>query len=225
MTNELIWVNEADEVVGYGEKLLTHRERRLHRAFSVYLYDAGKRQLLLQKRAENKYHSGGLWSNACCSHPYRQESFSQSIRRCMRDELGVAPRIAEITYKGREWPENTRIPCEDGVLLFAGQYLYRASFGELGEDEIDSVFLFCPDDAFLSMITPNPLEVAELRWFSPEALDEVMEGSPGRFSRWFSGTYRLIKALLCQSWEGKIPRQTDGAAPCDGQGQPPGTGA
>lgn len=192
--NELIWVNEADEVIGYGEKLQTHRERHLHRAFSVYLYDAEKGLILLQKRAKHKYHSGGLWSNTCCSHPYRNETFSQSIQRCMRDEIGAAPHIAETPYA--EWTENTRIPCDDGILLFAGRYLYRASFGELGEDEIDSVFLFCPDSSFLSMVKPNPLEVEELRWISPVVLDGMLESSPEKFSRWFPGTYRLIKAAL-----------------------------
>lgn len=203
--NELIWVNDADEVIGYGEKLLTHRERRLHRAFSIYLYDAENNRFLLQKRASGKYHSGGLWSNTCCSHPYRRETFAQSVRRCMRDEIGVAPRIPDTSASRYGWRENTRIPCDDGDLFFTGQYLYRTSFGELGEDEIDSVFLFCPSEALLSAITPNPLEVEELRWVSPEELDGMLENSPEKFSKWFAGTYRVVLRFAATRYNLRLP--------------------
>ena len=80
-----------------------------------------------------------------------------------------------------------------------GKYLYRASLGELGEDEIDSVFLFCPDEPLISTLAPNPLEVEELRWISPEDLDRMLDDSPEKFSHWFPGTYRLIRAALAET--------------------------
>src|SRR3546814_13132749 len=69
---DLILVNEQDEVTGHGEKMDVHRKGLLHRAFSVLIADDAGR-LLLQKRAPEKYHSAGLWTNACCSHPLRSE--------------------------------------------------------------------------------------------------------------------------------------------------------
>ena len=68
MQDELILVDLFDRAIGHGEKLDVHRRRLLHRAFSVFLVDENGRWLL-QKRADGKYHSGGLWANACCSHP------------------------------------------------------------------------------------------------------------------------------------------------------------
>lgn len=73
MSDELILVDLFDRETGSGEKLAVHRNRQLHRAFSVFIRD-GSGRLLLQRRARGKYHSGGLWANACCSHPRKGES-------------------------------------------------------------------------------------------------------------------------------------------------------
>jgi isopentenyl-diphosphate delta-isomerase len=83
----LVLVNENDEPVGLMEKMEVHQKALLHRAFSVFLFNS-KGEMLLQRRALEKYHSGGLWTNTCCSHPYPDETPSQAATRRMREELG-----------------------------------------------------------------------------------------------------------------------------------------
>ena len=87
--NELLIVDAKDQEIGYCEKMEVHRKGVLHRAFSVFLLDADSGMLLLQKRNQEKYHSGGLWSNSCCSHQYQGETLLQAVNRCMKDELGI----------------------------------------------------------------------------------------------------------------------------------------
>ena len=87
MEDELILVNIFDEEVGSCPKLLTHQQGILHRAFSVFVVHDGR--MLLQKRNSEKYHSGGLWTNACCSHPRKGEILSDAVSRRLLDELGV----------------------------------------------------------------------------------------------------------------------------------------
>ena len=83
---EVLLVNDKDRITGEGEKLDVHRKGLLHRAFSVFLADEEDR-LLIQKRAEDKYHSGGVWSNSCCSHQYSGETLFEAASRCIRDGL------------------------------------------------------------------------------------------------------------------------------------------
>src|SRR3546814_15257016 len=84
---DLILVNEQDEVTGHGEKMDVHRKGLLHRAFSVLIADDAGR-LLLQQRATEKYHSAGLWTNACCSHPLRSADTVSAAHRRLQEELG-----------------------------------------------------------------------------------------------------------------------------------------
>jgi len=72
MEEKVVLVDENDREIGIEEKLKAHKEGKLHRAFSIFIFNS-KGEMLLQKRAKNKYHSGGLWSNACCSHPRPKE--------------------------------------------------------------------------------------------------------------------------------------------------------
>ena len=85
--DKLIWVDLNDREFGQGEKLDTHKRNILHRAFSVYLYSNGK--ILIQQREKNKYHSGGLWANSCCSHPRKGEELMEAAHRRMEEELGI----------------------------------------------------------------------------------------------------------------------------------------
>ena len=84
-----------DEPVGVMEKMEAHRKGALHRAFSVFIFD-NKGYLLLQQRAPGKYHGGGLWTNACCSHPYPGELILQAARRRLMEELGFEADIKEV---------------------------------------------------------------------------------------------------------------------------------
>lgn len=95
--NLLIWVDELDNMIGYGEKLDTHIRSQLHRAFSIFIFDTVEKKMLIQRRAQGKYHSGGLWSNACCSHPLKDEgTLMEQIGRSLERELGILPKIAKI---------------------------------------------------------------------------------------------------------------------------------
>src|SRR4051812_29579171 len=100
-TQEVILVNEADEQTGTIDKLEAHRQALLHRAFSVFIFKSNG-EMLLQQRAENKYHSAGLWTNACCSHPAPGEDTYDAALRRLQEELGFTTRLEELfsfTYR------------------------------------------------------------------------------------------------------------------------------
>ena len=84
---EVVLVNENDEVVGVMPKMEAHQKGLLHRAFSVFIFDS-KGRMLLQQRAAEKYHGANLWTNACCSHPYPDETVEDAAQRRVKEELG-----------------------------------------------------------------------------------------------------------------------------------------
>jgi isopentenyl-diphosphate Delta-isomerase len=161
----LILVNERDEEVGSGEKLEVHREGRLHRAFSVFVFDSSGR-LLLQKRAATKYHSGGLWSNTCCGHPRPGEPTVGAARRRLREEMNF--------------------DCE---LRPSTSFIYRAEVdNELTEWEYDHVLVGRYDDA----PDPDASEVADWRWVGVEELRAEMDERPEEFTSWLRVAARTL---------------------------------
>ena len=153
----LTLVNTRDEVTGSCEKALAHEKPTLHRAFSVFLYSS--RGMLLQRRARSKYHCGGLWTNACCSHPRYGETLERSVPRRMEEELGLCPDVREIF-----------------------SFTYCAKFADnLWEYEYDHVFLgYCDKEPAL-----NPEEAEECRWVSFEDLRRELVECPEEFTPWF----------------------------------------
>jgi len=116
--DQLILVNENDEMVGVGEKLEIHRKGLLHRAFSIFILDS-LGELLLQRRALNKYHSPGLWSNTCCGHPRPGEPLMAAARRRLKAEMGL-----------------------DCQLTHVGSFIYRQNVsGGLIEHEFDHLLI------------------------------------------------------------------------------------
>src|SRR4249919_4274765 len=89
---EVILVNEQNEAIGTMEKMEAHRKALLHRAFSVFIFN-NKGEMLLQQRALNKYHSGGLWTNACCSHPSPGEKTDEAANRRLQEEMGFSAEL------------------------------------------------------------------------------------------------------------------------------------
>lgn len=177
--NELLLVDAKDQEIGYGEKMEVHRKGVLHRAFSVFLLDADSGMLLLQKRNQEKYHSGGLWSNSCCSHQYQGETLLQAVNRCMKDELGI----------GTE-------QCSS--VAEAGVFTYFSDYGEMKEHEIDHVFLCCTDTAGRNALCPNQTEAEDVRWIRPGDLDEQLKTHPELFTSWFAPAYGEIqKTEVC----------------------------
>jgi len=167
MSTSVVLVNEADAAQGTADKLRAHTEGWLHRALSVFLFDPEGR-LLLQRRSADKYHSGGLWSNTCCSHPYPDEPPRAAARRRLQEEMGFS--------------------CS---LTPAFHFTYRASVGpSLIEHEYDHVFVGVVDEVD---VRPNPDEVSDWTWMAPSALRADVTARPNRYTVWFR---RLLDRAL-----------------------------
>src|SRR6516164_10337979 len=118
MDQEVILVNEQDEPIGTMGKMEAHKKALLHRAFSVFIFNS-KGEMLLQQRARDKYHSGGLWTNACCSHPKPGEEVQLAASRRLNEELGFNTPLTKIF-----------------------DFIYQSSFENgLTEFEFDHVFI------------------------------------------------------------------------------------
>lgn len=163
MNEMVILVDPQDREIGTEEKLKAHRDGKLHRAFSVFVFNA-KGEMLLQQRAFNKYHSGGLWTNACCSHPRPQEPVEQAAKRRLQEEMGI-----------------------DCVLRKAFHFIYKAKLdGGLIEHELDHVFIGNYD----GKITPDANEVADYRWLTIHALKNELQNSLEKYTVWFQLAFR-----------------------------------
>ncbi len=155
----VILVDTDDKEMGTMEKMKAHYEGALHRAFSVFLFDFDGR-VLLQRRALTKYHSGGLWTNACCSHPRQGETTEAAVHRRLMEELGVDCAVSEVH-----------------------QFLYRAKLDkDMIEHELDHVFTgkFDSDE-----IPFNPSEVDSIRWMYFDDLKKDITENPENYTVWF----------------------------------------
>lgn len=156
---QVILVDETDQAIGVSGKLDAHLSGALHRAVSVFAFDETG-AMLIQRRAQEKYHSGGLWSNSACTHPKVGESSLEAARRCMREELGV---------------ECSRL---DPAFVFT----YRASVAaDLIEHELDHVFVA----SLVGPVSPDSREVAEWRMVAPEEVAREVAADPAAFTAWF----------------------------------------
>lgn len=169
MEQDIILVDEFDTPIGVMSKLLAHQLGKLHRAFSVFIFNA-KGELLIQQRAAHKYHSAGQWANSCCSHPAPNEDTMVAAKRRLMEELGFTTN-----------------------LLPVGHLVYRAQVnGGLTEHEYDHLFIGNYDD----IVIPNPDEVSATRWIHPSDLQEEVKNNPNQFTPWFKliiNQYPLLK--------------------------------
>ena len=159
----VILVDEQDNEIGLMEKLQAHKEGRLHRAISVFIVN-NKRELLLQQRADGKYHSPGLWTNTCCTHPRQGESVRQAADRRLQEEMGMEAKLKK-----------------------AFSFIYKAPMGNgLIEHEYDYVFIGNSNQ------TPKPDadEVKAWRYVDIDVLDKEMRLQPDRFTELFKICYR-----------------------------------
>ena len=155
---DIILVDEQDMEIGRMEKMEVHQKALLHRAFSVFIFN-NKAEMLLQKRAEKKYHSGGLWTNACCSHPQPGEDTLTSATKRLQEEMGF----------------NTS-------LHKAFCFIYKASFDNgLTEYEYDHVFI----GNFNGSIRPDPNEVSDYCFKSMDEIRSSLHSHPYHFTEWF----------------------------------------
>jgi isopentenyl-diphosphate Delta-isomerase len=159
MEERVILVDESDNAIGSAEKLQAHRDGKLHRAFSIFVFNPAG-ELLLQKRSSKKYHSDGLWSNTCCSHPRPGVPMETEVRRRLRQEMGFE--------------------CE---LQWVFRFDYRVELkNNLIEHEIDHVFIGRHD----GNPVPNPDEVEDWKWMSLETLINDVNANPQNYSYWLT---------------------------------------
>lgn len=154
----IILVDADDVAIGTAPKLEAHERGLLHRALSVVVRDASGR-LLLQKRHIRKYHSGGLWTNTCCSHPRPGETVAMAASRRLQEEMGFT--------------------CP---LLPLAQVTYRAEVSS-GMVEHEVVHIFA--GLFDGPVRPDPKEADGFAWIEPEALRADIRTTPERYSAWF----------------------------------------
>jgi len=155
---EVILVNSLDEEIGTMEKMEAHKKGLLHRAFSVFVFNS-KNELLIQKRALGKYHSEGLWTNTCCSHPSPSESILQAAERRLMEEMGMA--------------------CE---LKSTFSFIYNVDLDQgLKEHELDHIVIGkSNNDPILNLD-----EASDFNWISIVDIKKDMSVFPAKYTSWF----------------------------------------
>ena len=169
MEAKVILVDENDNQIGVEEKQKVHVEGKMHRAFSVYIFNS-KGELLIQRRAKNKYHSGGLWANTCCSHPRPDEDTEEAAHRRLQEEMGFDAELKE------EMKFKYKVKFDNG--LTENEYLYVFT----GKADITPV--------------PNPEEIEEWRWISIEELKNDIKENPDKYAYWFKITIEKLNYSL-----------------------------
>lgn len=164
-TEYLILVDQFDNQIGLMEKLEAHQKGLLHRAFSIFIFNS-KGEILLQKRSLEKYHSPGLWSNTCCSHPNAGEETLVAAKRRLVEEMGMSADIEEVF-----------------------SFTYKAEFENgLVEHEFDHVFFGTTDAEPIINIS----EVSEWKYISVEDLKIDLTTSPEQYSAWLQICFNTI---------------------------------
>lgn len=163
---QVILVNEQDVATGIMEKMEAHQKGLLHRAFSVFIFNS-KGEMLLQQRSLNKYHSGGLWTNSCCSHPRPGEEVTIAAARRLQEEMGFTVRLEKIF-----------------------DFVYHARFDNgLTEHEFDHVFA----GEYDGPVQFNPHEVMDYCYKPLEEIHADLQEQPHKFTPWFRLAFPQIE--------------------------------
>jgi isopentenyl-diphosphate Delta-isomerase len=166
---QLILVNEQDVQTGTIEKLEAHQLGLLHRAFSVFIFNS-KGDMLLQQRAGNKYHSGGLWTNACCSHPYDGQETLAAAEKRLQEEMGFT------------------VPLKKTF-----DFVYNASFENgLIEHEFDHVYI----GYYNGDILPAPDEVQDFCFMNMDEITTSIASHPQKYTAWFKIAFPKLQQYL-----------------------------
>lgn len=157
MIENVILVDQYDNEIGIMPKMEAHLEGKLHRAFSVFIFNS-RGELLLQQRALDKYHSGGKWTNTCCSHPRLGEETIVAAHRRLQEEMGMK--------------------CE---LHYGFNFIYQADFLDgIAEHEFDHVFFGLSDEQPII----NTSEVAAYQYIKMEDLEQDINQNPDKYTAW-----------------------------------------
>jgi isopentenyl-diphosphate delta-isomerase len=161
----VILVDNNDVPTGTAEKMHAHRKAMLHRAVSVFILNS-RGEWLLQRRVHEKYHSGGLWTNTCCTHPFPGESANDAAKRRLHDEMGLQ---CELNY------------------LFS--FIYKGDLDNgLTEHELDHVFFGISDQEPVI----NKSEVAEYQHIPYHDLKKNIENDRSSYTYWFRVIYEEV---------------------------------
>ena len=166
---KVILVDKNDNQVGLMPKLEAHEKGDLHRAFSIFIFNS-KYELLLQKRASSKYHSGGLWTNTCCSHPREGEDILDAANRRLDEEMGITTSLRKVY-----------------------DFIYKAELdNQLTEHEFDHVFYGVFDnDPIL-----NKDEAEDFKWVDMETLNNDIIKNEDNYTVWFKIAFEYFYNYL-----------------------------
>jgi isopentenyl-diphosphate Delta-isomerase len=158
INDHVILVDAQDREIGTAPKLPAHRDGRLHRAISVQILDRSGR-LLLQKRQVAKYHSGGLWTNTCCSHPRPGESAFDAAHRRLQEEMGIATPLRPL------FTTTYRAALDNGLIEHEFVHVFGGVHG--------------------GAVVPHPDEADGFEWTTIETLRTSIAQQPDRYTAWF----------------------------------------
>ncbi len=164
---KVILVDKNNKKLGVEEKINVHKKGKLHRAFSIFVFNS-KEELLIQKRDKKKYHCGGLWSNTVCSHPQLSETYNQATHRRLKEEMGFDCALKKLfcfTYK---------VKFQNGLI----------------ENEYDCVFI----GKFNGKPKPNTKEIMDYKWISIKKLKQEILKNPKKYTPWLKIALRKIKS-------------------------------
>ena len=169
--NEVILVDENDVAIGRMDKMEAHEKALLHRAFSIFIFNR-QGEMLLQQRSDSKYHSAGLWTNACCSHPSPGENTAAAAARRLKEELGFETQLKP---------------------LFT--FTYRTEFENgLTENEFDHVFTGVYD----GRIVADENEVKKFLYMPMDKIERLIASEPAKFTAWFVIAFPEIKKWMAK---------------------------
>lgn len=158
MAEKVILVDEHDKEIGLMEKIEAHEKGLLHRAFSVFVMNSSG-ELMMHQRALHKYHSGGLWTNTCCSHPRKGEDVEDAVHRRLMEEMGFDCEVRKMFH-----------------------FIYKAEMDQgLTEHEFDHLYIGYYDGE----PNINPDEVASWEWMTIEEVQRDLVAHPEKYTEWF----------------------------------------
>ena len=173
MEEKVILLDENLKEAGSEEKMKAHREGKLHRAFSIFVFNS-RGEMMIHQRAGGKYHSAGLWTNTCCSHPRPGEKLEEAAHRRLKEEMGFDTELKEVF-----------------------SFTYKVKLGELFEHEHDHVFV----GTFDGEPKPNPEEVGDWKWADPEEVRKDLEENPDRYTYWFREALPRVIRYMAEACE------------------------